>query len=254
MWEKEPGYGTIFFTHACFSTSFIGWYLPFKGFLFYFSFFSISHFLPSPFLYCFHFPSLSPSSREYQIGVDIRRGRQQYQNTRVVTFVARYQLENRTGYTLAYLQRHQLQDEVKCLSLFIHCPPLHLSLFIHCPPLHLSLFIHCPPLYLSLCFPVLSAPISSPPFLSTCFPPFVPLSFPPSFLSSYSFPPPSPLPPQSSLFPRSFSTSSRNGHVDLTMRINFFVSIISARIVPCQENPDHHAQCHIRLPLAQNRP
>lgn len=50
--------------------------------------------------------------REFQIGVDIRRGRRQYQHTRVATFVARYQLKNRTQYTLAYLQRHQLQDEV----------------------------------------------------------------------------------------------------------------------------------------------
>ena len=52
------------------------------------------------------------SYREYQIGVDVHRGRFQYQQTRVVTFVAHYQLENRTQYKLAYLQRHQLQHEV----------------------------------------------------------------------------------------------------------------------------------------------
>ena len=51
--------------------------------------------------------------REYQIGVDVHRGRFQYQQTRVVTFVAHYQLENRTQYKLAYLQRHQLQNEVR---------------------------------------------------------------------------------------------------------------------------------------------
>ena len=51
--------------------------------------------------------------REYQIGVDVHRGRFQYQQTRVVTFVAHYQLENRTQYKLAYLQRHQLQHEVR---------------------------------------------------------------------------------------------------------------------------------------------
>ena len=45
--------------------------------------------------------------------MDIHRGRRQYRNTRVVTFVARYQLENRTQYKLSYLQRHQLQDEVR---------------------------------------------------------------------------------------------------------------------------------------------
>jgi hypothetical protein len=50
--------------------------------------------------------------REYQIGVDVHRGRFQYQQTRVVTFVAHYQLENRTQYKLAYLQRHQLQNQV----------------------------------------------------------------------------------------------------------------------------------------------
>ena len=51
--------------------------------------------------------------REYQIGVDVHCGRFQYHQTRVVTFVAHYQLENRTQYKLAYLQRHQLQNEVR---------------------------------------------------------------------------------------------------------------------------------------------
>lgn len=56
--------------------------------------------------------------REYQIGVDICRGQDQYKSTRIVTFVAYYQLENKTPYKLAYLQRHLLADEVG-LPLFI---------------------------------------------------------------------------------------------------------------------------------------
>ena len=59
--------------------------------------------------------SLLLTYSEYQIGVDIRRGRSQYQGTRVVTLVAHYQLENRTPYKIAYLQRHQLQEEVSGL-------------------------------------------------------------------------------------------------------------------------------------------
>ena len=51
--------------------------------------------------------------REFQIGVDIRRGPRQYRVTRVVTFVSRYQLDNRTPYTLTYAQRHQLLEEVR---------------------------------------------------------------------------------------------------------------------------------------------
>ena len=60
--------------------------------------------------------------REYQIGVDVHRGRFQYQQTRVVTFVAHYQLENRTQYKLAYLQRHQLQNEVGNHTLVKYTP------------------------------------------------------------------------------------------------------------------------------------
>ena len=56
--------------------------------------------------------NICSNSREFQIGVEIHRGRGGYQNTRVVTFVARYQLENRTQYHLAYLQRHQLRQQV----------------------------------------------------------------------------------------------------------------------------------------------
>ena len=50
--------------------------------------------------------------REFQIGVDISRGRGRYRDTNIVTFVAHYQLENRTQYKLAFLQRHQLKEEV----------------------------------------------------------------------------------------------------------------------------------------------
>ncbi len=60
---------------------------------------------------CFQCPPLT-SDREYQVGVDIQRGRSQYHGTRVVTMVARYQLENKTQYKIAYLQRHQLEEQV----------------------------------------------------------------------------------------------------------------------------------------------
>ena len=149
-------------------------------------------------------PPPPPSSREYQIGVDIRRGRQQYQNTRVVTFVARYQLENRTGYTLAYLQRHQLQDEVKYSSPSFHYPPL--------PP-----SVSCP-ILLSICSRLLPSPLS--PFPLSRFFPFAHLSSPPCFLPSYSLPSLSPLLPQSGLFPRSFSTCSRNGYNGIAVNTN----------------------------------
>ncbi len=43
--------------------------------------------------------------------MEIDRGALQYNETRVVTFVARFQLENRTGFKLAYLQRHLLNDK-----------------------------------------------------------------------------------------------------------------------------------------------
>ncbi len=56
--------------------------------------------------------SLCGACREFQIGVDIQRGRGRYRSTRIVTFVAHYQLENRTHYKLAFLQRHQLKEEV----------------------------------------------------------------------------------------------------------------------------------------------
>ena len=46
--------------------------------------------------------------REYQIGMEIHRGSHQYNETRVVTFVARFQIENRTSFKLGYLQRHVL--------------------------------------------------------------------------------------------------------------------------------------------------
>ena len=42
--------------------------------------------------------------------MEIHNGSQQYHNTKVVTFVARFQLENRTPFKLAYLQRHLIAD------------------------------------------------------------------------------------------------------------------------------------------------
>lgn len=50
--------------------------------------------------------------REFQVGVDIQWGSGKYRFTKIVTFVAHYQLVNRTRYKLAYLQRHQLVEEV----------------------------------------------------------------------------------------------------------------------------------------------
>ncbi len=48
------------------------------------------------------------------MGVDIRRGSGKYRFTKIVTFVAHYQLVNSTRYKLAYLQRHQLlMEEVR---------------------------------------------------------------------------------------------------------------------------------------------
>lgn len=52
------------------------------------------------------------SYSEYQIGVEVKRGRGKLSNSRIVTFVTRYQLENTTQYKIAYLQRHQLKEEV----------------------------------------------------------------------------------------------------------------------------------------------
>ena len=48
--------------------------------------------------------------REYQIGMQIRRGQGKHQVTKLVTFVARFQLENKTPFKLAYLQRHLIDD------------------------------------------------------------------------------------------------------------------------------------------------
>ena len=42
--------------------------------------------------------------------MEIHRGTHQYNETRVVTFVARFQLENRTAFKLAYVQRHALTN------------------------------------------------------------------------------------------------------------------------------------------------
>ena len=42
--------------------------------------------------------------------MEIQKGTQLYCNTRVVTFVARFHLENRTPFCLAYLQYHQLSE------------------------------------------------------------------------------------------------------------------------------------------------
>lgn len=40
--------------------------------------------------------------------MEIQKGSGRYQVTRLVTFVARFQLENKTSFKLAYLQRHLL--------------------------------------------------------------------------------------------------------------------------------------------------
>ena len=55
-------------------------------------------------------------SREYQIGMEIHRGSDQYRTTRVVTFVARFQLENGTSFKLTYVQRHLLLLEDSSIS------------------------------------------------------------------------------------------------------------------------------------------
>ncbi len=68
--------------------------------------------------------------REYQIGVDIQRGRSQYTGTRVVTMVARYQLENKTQYKIAYLQQHQLEDQV-CKSMIIKITLQSICMYTH---------------------------------------------------------------------------------------------------------------------------
>ncbi|XP_033641822.1 vacuolar protein sorting-associated protein 13D-like isoform X2 [Asterias rubens] len=45
----------------------------------------------------------------YHIGIDIRPGRGRYHDTQVVTFVPRFQLENRSSCKLAFAQRHLVQ-------------------------------------------------------------------------------------------------------------------------------------------------
>ena len=50
--------------------------------------------------------------REYQIGMEIQRESSDHYLSRVVTFVARFQIENRTPFKIGYLQRHQLNKKV----------------------------------------------------------------------------------------------------------------------------------------------
>ena len=50
--------------------------------------------------------------REYQIGMEIQRGSRDHYLSRVVTFVARFQIENRTPFRIGYLQCHQLNGKV----------------------------------------------------------------------------------------------------------------------------------------------
>ncbi|XP_038078266.1 vacuolar protein sorting-associated protein 13D-like isoform X2 [Patiria miniata] len=45
----------------------------------------------------------------YHIGIDIRPGRGRYHDTQIVTFVPRFQLENRSSCNLAFAQRHFVQ-------------------------------------------------------------------------------------------------------------------------------------------------
>lgn len=43
--------------------------------------------------------------------MEIKKGSGRHQVTRLVAFVARFQLENRTSFKLAYLQRHLIPKE-----------------------------------------------------------------------------------------------------------------------------------------------
>ncbi|XP_022090239.1 vacuolar protein sorting-associated protein 13D-like isoform X2 [Acanthaster planci] len=47
----------------------------------------------------------------YHIGIDIRPGRGRYHDTQIVTFVPRFQLENRSSCKLAFAQRHFVQGK-----------------------------------------------------------------------------------------------------------------------------------------------
>ena len=58
----------------------------------------------------------------------MKRGGGKLSNSRIVTFVTRYQLENTTQYKIAYLQRHQLKDEV---SPAVHLNTLFLDTYVN---------------------------------------------------------------------------------------------------------------------------
>ena len=57
--------------------------------------------------FLFPFPS-----REYQIGMDIRQCHGNMRHSRIVTFVPRYKLDNRTSHEIVFAQRYQIFDEV----------------------------------------------------------------------------------------------------------------------------------------------
>ncbi len=68
------------------------------------------------------------SCRVYDIGIDVRFGQGRYRDTRIVTFAARYQLENRTQHTLVLSQSHLVREGVCgiCSVNSIICSSVHL--------------------------------------------------------------------------------------------------------------------------------
>ena len=59
--------------------------------------------------------------RVYNIGIVVRQGRGRYQNTNIVTFSPRYQLENRSSHKLAFVQKHIIEGQV-CFDDRLHVP------------------------------------------------------------------------------------------------------------------------------------
>lgn len=112
------------------------------------------------YIYMYLSPFLPPSlPREYQLGMEIHNGSQQYHDTKVVTFVARFQLENRTPFKLSYLQRHLIPDtrpeKVPCILpsavMAFHWPRADLDQLLcirlvlyHCPYTVVPILYHCP--------------------------------------------------------------------------------------------------------------
>ena len=62
----------------------------------------------------------------YDIGIDSSFGQGQLSCTRIVYFVTKYQLENRSSHTLAFSQRYLVQGKVStvrilCSTFYIFC-------------------------------------------------------------------------------------------------------------------------------------